>query len=85
MDVVRAQRLCPLNKKRLNATSAMDVVPTTSMDGESNEPFPEAITYDLALSVPFDMGTEVPISNIAGANSRRGFRGDPELFRPTRW
>jgi hypothetical protein len=71
-DVVRVQRLCPLKQKRLNATPAVDVVPTTDTDGESNEPFSKAITHGLALSVPHSLGAEVPIQDFARRDGGRG-------------
>jgi hypothetical protein len=60
-----------------------DVVPTTRMEGESNEPFPEVITYNLALSVPHNLGTKIPISDFERSNSGGGIGVYPELYGPS--
>ena len=45
------------------------------MEGKSNEPFSEAITYDMALSVSHYLGTEIPIPRAARRDCRGGWSG----------
>ncbi len=55
-DQVRVQRLCPLYGSMLLKDQ---VVPTTEDQGVTNEPISEIITNDMALSVPYRMGSEI--------------------------
>ena len=72
----RGQSATALPVERLIATPVR-VVPTTTKQEKSNEPIQKAITYTLALSVPYCLGSKIPIQD----SYREGSDGSREMYQ----